>query len=73
VDPEPQRPSILARWLSRLSFSFLIGAALCGWDARREHMLTHAISVRMAVDIALAVLCVTLAMVGTALRHRRRD
>jgi hypothetical protein len=71
TDGKPQSP--VARWLSRLSFSFLIIALVIGWDARQEYRVTHAISGRMAANIALGVVCVVLAVVGTALRHRRRD
>jgi len=59
--------------LSSLSFSFLIGAALCAWDAHKQYSVTHAMSGHIAGDIALALLLIGLAMVGTALRHRKRD
>jgi len=73
VDSDEKRQSLIARWLSRLSFSFLIGAVLFGWDARQEYLATHVISGRTAANIAIAAICVVLAIVGTAYRHRRRD
>ena len=73
MESNDNRGSMVIRWLSRLSFSFLIGALLFGWDIRREYLLTHAISGRTAANIALAAVCLVLAVVGTALRHRRRD
>jgi hypothetical protein len=73
VASNENRESAVVRWLSRLSFSFLIGAMLFGWDVRREYLVTHVISERMAANIALGAVCVALAVAGTALRHRRRD
>jgi hypothetical protein len=73
VNSDRNLRSVLARWLSRLSFSFLIVALVIGWDARQEYRVTHALSGRMAANIALVAVFVVLAVVGTALRHRRRD
>ena len=73
MESDDNRESKLTRWLSRLSFSFLIGALLFGWDVRREYLATHVVSGTMAANIALAAVLVVLAIVGTALRHRHRD
>jgi branched-subunit amino acid permease len=73
VESDQNRGSPVARWLSRLSFSFLIVAMIVGWDVRREYVVTHTVTQRMAADIALVAVCVVLAIVGTALRHRQRN
>lgn len=71
MESDQNRGSVFVRWLSRLSFSFLIVAMIVGWDVRREYVATHAVTERMAANIALVAVCVGLAIVGTAMRHRK--
>jgi hypothetical protein len=66
---------MLQRWLSRLSFTFFVVAALCAWEIYniRQGRRGFVPGWKVASYYVGAIICIALGMVGTKARHRRDD
>jgi hypothetical protein len=60
--------SVMRRWLARLSFSFLIIAAVLLWEANKLGS-----GGRSSAYIVGAFVCIALGIIGIRARHREKD